>query len=133
MLFPIHIGEKLDLSKFRRHALHYIANMQEITYHIYLPDFRMIVEIASPNNATGHVGSLWLEDITRDKDYEMISSKVIIPCIDTRFKKIKNIRSLFPNDHYKSSIESNSVADTVENICQIIKLISKINKLKVFL
>jgi hypothetical protein len=133
MLFTIQVGEKLDLSKFRKHATHYIGQMREIHYHIYLPDYKVTAELATADNETSHIGYLWIEDIKRDQDNEIIECKMIYPSADTRFKESKDIQSLFPGSYWKSLINSNSVTETVDKICRMVKLVHKINGLRVFL
>lgn len=133
MRFTIQIGEKLDLSKFRKHATHYIGQMREIEYHIYLPDYRIIVKLATPDDSNSHIGSLWIEDLKRDQDNEIIKFHLIFPCLDTRFKEIKDIQIWFPNDEFRSHINSNSTAETADKICRVVKLVHKINGLRVFL
>jgi hypothetical protein len=133
MLFRYDFGKKLDLSRFKKQAPHYILNMREVTYDLFMPDYKMIVEIATPDNCTGHTGSLSLYDIIRDDDGDIVSEHVIVPLIDTRFREIQSIKDIFKIDHYKAHFDSNNATDTVEKICNLLKLIHKINNLKVFL
>jgi hypothetical protein len=133
MQIRIDIKEKLDLSKFRKQATHYLGQMRELSYHFYLPNYRVLVESVSLDDTTAHLVTLWIEEIKRDTDYEILTGKAVIPIIDTRFKESKIIQELFPNDHYKSSFQSNNTSDTVNKICQVVKLVYKINNLKAFL
>lgn len=133
MQIRIEISEKLDLSKFRKQAAHYLGQMRELSYHFYLPDYRVIVESVSPDDNTAHLVTLWIEEIKRSADYEITTCKTVVPAIDVRFKESKIIQELFPNDHYKSSFQSNNTSDTVNKICQVVKLVFKINNLKAFL
>jgi hypothetical protein len=133
MQIRIEINEKLDLSKFRKQATHYLGQMRELSYHFYLPDYRVTVESVSPDDTTSHLITLWIEEIQRNSDYEITTCKTIIPIIDTRFKESKIIQELFPYDHYRCSFQSNNTSDTVDKICQVVKLVYKINNLKAFL
>jgi hypothetical protein len=133
MQIRIDINEKLDLSKFRKQATYYLGQMRELSYHFYLPNYRVMVDSVSTDDTTAHLVTLWIEEIKRDADYEILTGKAVIPIIDIRFKESKIIQELFPNDHYKSSFQSNDVAKTVDKICQLVKLVFKINSLKVFL
>jgi len=126
-------GEKLDLSKFKKQAPHYIAQMRELNLEFYIADFRFSSEISTPDRQTAHLVSLSLEDIEKDEFGNLISSKTIYPLQDTRFKEISDIQVLFQNNTYKSHFQSHSVDDTVNRLCLIIKLLHKINNLKVFL
>jgi hypothetical protein len=134
MLFSIRINEKLDLSKFCKQANYYIASMDEVIYNIYLPDFKIIAEIvAGACGNTEHLLTMYLMEVFRDQDNEIKSESFITPHLDTRFKESKIIQTLFTGVHgHKAIIQSSSVAKTVENISLIIKLMHKINGLKVF-
>jgi hypothetical protein len=133
MLFPIRVGEKLDLSKFRKQATHYIDLMREITYHVYLPNYKVIVEIVLAEKTTKHLVTMWIVEIFLDQDKEIKNEKVILPLNDMRFKENKDIQSIFEMDNYKAYFNSSSAADTTDKICRIVKLVHKINHLKAFL
>jgi hypothetical protein len=133
MLFTIHIDEKLDLTKFRKQAMHYIGKMREITYHIYLPNYKVVAEIVSVEDSSKHLVSMWITELLRDKDKEITGEKVVIPVSDSRFRDIKDVQSIFPIDDYKSLFESSSVLDTVNKICNLTKLAFKINNLLAYL
>lgn len=133
MKFRYDFGEKLDLSLFTKQATHYIGSMRELTYELFLPDYKMEVQIVTPDNCTGHTVSLSIYDIERDSDGDLTEEQVIIPLIDTRFKENKDIKEVFVIDHYKANFDSNNAADTTGKICKLLKLIHKINHLKAFL
>ena|SRR6266404_3603028 len=135
MLFRYDLGQKPDLSKFRKQAMHYIGTMRELSYDLTIPDFRVRVNIATPDDANAHNVSIEIHDIHRDKasSNEIIGSKTVIPMIDTRFNEIKLIQEMFPRDHYVASFVSNSAQETVNRICQLMKLVSKINGLRAFI
>jgi hypothetical protein len=132
MLFRLNFDEKLDLSKFRQHAIHYIGRMREITYHLSLKNHKILLEIASSNDLD-HIITVTFFDLKRDVDGEIIQERVIIPMVDTRFKESNIIKELFPVDNYRGTFESSKVKITVDKICELTKLIHKINYLKVFL
>lgn len=133
MKFRYDFAEKLDLTRFRKQAPHYISLGRESTFELYVSDFRINVSVATPDDQNAHTVSLFFEEIKRDPDGEIISARIITPLIDTRFKEIKSIQGLFDGSDYKSHFESNSSALTVDNICNIVRLVHKINNLKVFI
>lgn len=133
MLFRYEFSQKLDLSIFRKQAAHYISNFRELTYHLVLNDFRIEIEIATPDSTNAHLVSMHIADLVRDEDGEIIRATAVFPKSDLRFKEIPEIAEAFPIDHYKASFESNSVSYTVDKICFIAKLLFKINNLKAFL
>ena len=133
MLFRYEFAEKLDLSIFRKQAIAYISNFQELSYHLVFPDYRIEVEIVSSENSTAHLAAMHIAEIEKDADGNVIRAEAIFPRSDLRFKEIKVINEAFPLDHYKTTIESHNVSQTVETICQLAKIVHKINNLKAFL
>jgi hypothetical protein len=133
MLFPIYLNDKSDLTKFRQHALRYISRIQEVSYQIHLPDFRVQVNLACMDGFNSNVGELWMEDLKRNQENDIITCTVIVPSTDTRLKDFSDIQAWFPADSVKHYICSNSVEETVDKICTVIKILSKINHLKAFL
>lgn len=133
MLFSIHIGDKLDLSKFRKQAVHYIGQMREVTYDIYSFDYKMIVACKTSESSTAHEVTIRIEELKRDADKEITMSSIICPLNDTRFNEIKIIQDIFTIPGSQTAkFSSNSVSHTVDRICSLIKIIHKINGLKAF-
>lgn len=132
MRFRYDFGEVLDLTRFQKQASHYIGAMREVSFQLYVRDFRIIAEIASVDEKTSHTVKVYLEEISRDSDNEIETVNLIYPFTDIRFKEIKIINEIFTTN---SSIfyESFSVQSTIDNISFLIKLLHKINNLKVFL
>lgn len=126
-------SEKLDLPRFKKQAAHYIGKMRELHYEIILKNYKLLIEIVTPDNCTGHMVVISMFDIHKDNDGDIVNEKVIVPLIDTRFKESKLIQNIFVIDNYKAHFDSNSVFETVDKISQLIKLIFKINNLKAFL
>ena len=133
MLFRYDFGEKLDLTKFKKQAIHYIGTMRELTYDLVLPNYKLCVEITTPDNVNSHSVLLYFSDIFRDIDKEIIRENIIEPMTDTRFKEMKSIQELFEIDNFKAYFVSHSTSETVEKLSKLIKLLSKLNNLKVFL
>jgi hypothetical protein len=134
MLFTYYfLGDKLDLTKFRKQANHYISTMSEITFSLYLPDYKINAEIAVAGHSNSHCVSLWINDLIRDSENEIVNSAIVVPLTDNRFMDIKMVQEIFPIDNYKALLTSNSIVKTVEDICQLTKLVFKINSLKVFI
>jgi hypothetical protein len=133
MEFRYDFGDKLDLSLFKKQGAYYIGIRREVTYNLYLPGYKMRVEIARPDDSNGHMVTVYFYEIKRDSDGEITNEKIIIPLIDTRFKELRDIQDVFVIDHYKAHFDSNSAAMTIEKICKLLKVIHKINNLKAFL
>ena len=133
MLFRYEFGEKLDLHIFRKQANAYISNFRELSYHLVFPHYRIEVEIVSPDDSTAHLATIHFAEIKKDADGEIISANAIFPHSNSLFQDIKSITDMFPMDHYKTTIESHSVAKTVDTICHLAKFVHRINNLKAFL
>lgn len=133
MLFSYDFGHKLDLTKFKKQAPHYIANMREVNYNLFLQDYKVVVEIATPDVCNGHIVSVHFSSLKRDQDGDIIDETIIVPLLDTRFKEIQYIKDIFKINSYKAYFDSNSVVDTVDKICMLLRLVYKINNLKAFI
>jgi hypothetical protein len=134
MLFSYTFGEKLDLTRFRKQAIHYMGKMDEATYHLYLPHYKMTVESAKKSNSTAHIITITLSDIKRDSDKEITSEWKVVPLLDTRFKDnfdIQNIFTMPPG--YGGIFTTSNTEEAVEIICRVLKYIHKLNHLKAFL
>lgn len=130
-------NEHLDLRIMRKQLSHYIGKMPELKYQIYLKDFRIEIDIiqnVDDTTSTYHEVRITMFDMVRSSD--LISAKyLIIPSLDMRFNEIPLIKSMYDfkfnsaNAHFKS----NNASDTVDKLCNLIKLVHKINRLKAFL
>jgi hypothetical protein len=134
MKLRLDFGEKLDLSKFRKQAAFYISTLPQVNYYLVLPHYKVIAEVVRPEGSqTGRTVTLSLTELTRDKEGEIIAEKTIVPLIDNRFQEIEEIKKIFVIDHYEATFDSNSPNEIVDKICHILKVVHKINRLKVFL
>lgn len=134
MKLRLDFGEKLDLSKFRKQAVFYIRTLPQVNYYLVLPHYEVVAEIIRPEGSqTGRTVTLSLFELVRDTDGEVIDKKTIVPLIDTRFQELEEIKKLFVIDHYKATFDSSSPNDIVDRVCHLLKLVHKINRLKVFL
>ncbi len=123
-------SEKLDLSRFKKQAPHYIGTMREMVYWFYLPDYRIEVQITCTDNTTNYLVKICIDEIVR----EYLSTKyyTIHPDSDIRFADIKIIQNTFTFGPY-AELTSNDVKQITNTICDIVKVVHKINGLKAFL
>lgn len=139
MLFRYDFDKNLDLSKFKKQFLHYISkmvslNISEIRYHFSLRMFQLSVEIKWIENPINHIVKFYISEVSRDSDKEIISGKNISPLRDTRFQEIKLFKDFFDTNYAtQGSFVSYNIQHTADTICQIVKLLHKINDLKIFL
>ncbi len=132
MLYRYDFNEKLDLSRFRKQAAFYIGKMRELAYDLYLPNYKMRVEIARIDDSSSHISTIYFYQLERDGDGELVNERIVIPLTDMRFKDLTIVKELFTTDNYKAHYQSSSVESTVDKICAILKIIHKINNLKAF-
>lgn len=135
-------GEKLDLSKFRKQSLYYIKNVGSVQYQLFLPDYKVTVEIVKATSEISHKQvALSIYEISRDIAGEIVSVRTLSPMNDTRFKEIKTIQELWEPMPLGPGLPPSMVAEFVSDdpaiivnrICDLIKIVHKINSLKVFL
>ena len=136
MLFTIHINNKLDLSKFRKQAAYYFSNWldKEISYCFYLPNYKLTANTIYSKNkvlGSGYVVEFSFSEIIKDVGQVIIKENIIYPWNDVRFTDSEIIKLLLFSNHV-GIFNSNSVADVVDKICQIVTYLYKINKLKAF-
>jgi hypothetical protein len=131
MIFRYDIGEKLDLTNFRKQFAFYVSHKSSIDYYFVLKDFKIVIEIICPTE-NFHTVNCSLFDIRRE-DNEIVEQKVILPLVDSRFSSFVDIQKLFPADHWKATVLSNSVEYSLNLICPVIKIAHKVNNLIAFL
>lgn len=128
-------GKKLDLSKFKKQASHYAKNLDKVTYQLFLPNYKITVEIFRAEGClTTRSVNIAIYDIGRDKDGEITFSSALFPITDTRFKEIKIIQELWGNNTGALAyFDIGTSTDIIQRICDLIKVVHKINKLKAFI
>lgn len=135
MLFSYYfLGDKLDLTKFHKQAAYYIGQMSEITYHFFLQNYKIVVEISRVDYSTEHVATVYFTNIFRDKDGDIEQEDPIYPMKDNRFKENPDVQLIFTMpDEYRGSVISSSAIWTVEKLSNLLKLLYKIESLKAFI
>lgn len=133
MLFRYDFDKKIDLSLFRKQAIHYIPQMEEINFYLVFEKYRIEVAISRSTKSTAHLASISFNEIFRDEDGEINDYDYITPSSDLRFKEITDITSIFPIDERIAHLDSTNVEKTVNVICSLAKILSKIDNLKAFL
>lgn len=134
MLFRYDFGETLDITKFRMQAQHYIAQMRQLEYNLFLQNYKIIVNISTPDGSTAHLVSVSIYHIDRDENGEITSTEKLFPGNDLRFKEFKIIKEIWGNPDYSlGDWASGSVSNTTEKIISLLKIAHKIDNLKAFL
>ena len=127
----------LDLSILRKQMSHYACKIPELRYQLYLNDFYISIDIlqdALNAGSTYHEVSVSMYDLKYESD--AITAKfVVIPSQDMRFNELTLIKSLwdFQNNSVCAIFKSRDIPDTIEKLCNLIKLVHKIKSLKAFL
>jgi len=133
VLFRYDFGEKLDTTKFNVQAQHYIGQIHQIDYRLVLPNYKLKIDISTPELQTQHLISVSLYSLTRDEDGEIKNEEIIYPLRDTRFKDFNIIKEIWTTSDTLGGWISNSTAETVNKIIKLLTIVHKINNLRVFL
>lgn len=132
MIFRYDFGKNLDLSRFRKQSTYYIGKLPTLNYHLFVGNYKMIADINVIEEQNLHNVTIAIFDITKDNEGQVKDSNTIVPLMDTRFKEIKEIISIFPND-YMGEFSSDNSEFTSNKLCQLIKILHKIDNLKAFI
>lgn len=136
MNYRYDFGEKLDVAKLQAHISFYIRYEMDMSYELFTKSYKIVVSISGMAEHKSHQVSITLHDIKRDDFGTIISVKGINPSLDTRFKEIKIVKDLFdlPNTFLaKAHFNSTKELETASKIIELLKIIHKIDNLKVFL
>jgi hypothetical protein len=127
------LGDKIDLSRFQKQIIREIGSMRRLIYDVYVKGYKINVDIVTPDDSNAHQVTIRLFELERDENQEIRVGKQLTPANDLRFKELKDVTNIFPIDQHEANFESNNVAKTAQELCSIIRIIYKINNLKVFL
>ena len=140
MLFRYDFDNKLDLSRFKKQAAHYIRSMPEITYHLVVNDYKMVFDIRKTKvtsdsaEAADHnfVTALQIFDLKRDSDHEISESKIVFPMNDPRFQEMEDFIKIFPVDKATGEYLTKNADELIEKMSDFMKMLNKLNRLKAF-
>lgn len=127
------IGDKLDLSRFQKRASREIAQMRSLTYHFYVLSYKIEVNIDTPDDCTNHLVGFSIMELQKDEDNEIKSCFTIKVTDDLRFKTFPDLVKYYEPFADTGHFQSASVDETIDILSSFIKIIYKINNLKVFL
>lgn len=135
MLIRYDFYSKLDLSRFQKQALHYIANMSkmkmsDMTYHLVINDYKIVSDIRKTNS--DYLVALQIFDLKRDGDKDIIESKPVMPMNDPRFNEMKDFKEIFSIDHTTGDFTTDKVEVIIEKLCKMLKMLNKLNAMKAF-
>lgn len=133
MIFRYDFGKKLDLSKFQQHSIHYITHLKQINYHLFVYNYKLIADVVKTELDPCYQITVSIYDVIRDADGDVTNSNAIMPLNDLRFKEIKEIVKIFPEDHCKGMFCSDNSNQISDKICNLLKVLSRINKLSLFI
>ncbi|CAM6004246.1 unnamed protein product [Sphagnum balticum] len=123
----------LDLTRFKRQAPNHIKTIAKLNFLFLLNEFKVVAEVETPAGSHGHSVTVYFFEVTRDKDFDITSEKAIIPLVDTRFKELTGIKEIFTIDHYKAHFDSSNAQETVDKLCNLLRIVHKINQLLIYL
>jgi hypothetical protein len=133
MIFRYDFDKQFDLSKFRNQTLHYISTIDNIEYDIFVRDFQVIFNIKH-DSLPFHNFNIKIFSLKRNNKNEIIQKIKLFPLAeDSILNNCKDIIDLYIDQYCcEANIVSNDFKYTVNKMCNIIKILYKINKLKIF-
>ncbi len=126
MLFTYNI-DNLDLSIFKKHSTHYLSNMaslglKKLEFCLHLNAFEINIFVS--NN---HSDGCWINFFLREHGY------VVSLIFDPRFYNLKLFREVFSEGYNDwGSFRSKDSKTTTDQLCSLIEVIARINKMKSF-
>lgn len=130
MLFNFYFNENLDFTQFKRQAMHYVNIAPDITYHLFLKNYKLVCGIKKTN--VSYKITFSILEIKRDSDQDIVGGAFVIPLSDIKFKEIKDIANSFSPDECAGEYKAENLISAVEFMCRTVKMLNKINKLNVF-
>lgn len=134
MLLTYNFTDTLDLTKFQKQATHYIGSMFSVIFDLYLPSFKIVADVMADYLGNGYhiTTTITLFALTRNQG-EIVSCHAINPLADMRFSDIPLIQEMFDDSGVcKSTFTSNNIAEVVDKVSFLLKLLSKIDRLRAF-
>ena len=127
------IGDKLDLSRFKKQVKHHLIQYDEISYSFYVLGYKIQANIILFDTSTNYLVNFTIAEFQRDSDGEIHSYYSIRITDDLRFKEFPELVKYYSPSAPQGYFESNSVEEIVNILSNFIKVIYKINNLKAFL
>ena len=134
MQFRYDFGQKLDLSNFKKQFLFFLNQRKEVTYSVYLFQFKLFI-ITSYSNS-GYILKIKTYELVRDSDDAIIVSNIIYPHNSPKLKGVNVIERLFGPDSPLYTSGCMKIRDPeylVHEVCEVIKVLHKWKDLKAFL
>ena len=128
-------SDVLDLNIMRKQLAHYIGKLPEIKYQIYLNYFYIEIDILQNVDDTTsiyHEVSLTMYDLKKLEGI-LCAKYIIFALTDMRFSELKLINSLYDIKDSTAHFKSKNITDTIEKLCNLIKLLHRMENLKAFL
>lgn len=137
MIFRYDFGKTFELTNFKKHSVHYMNHMPSVSFHLFLNNYKLIFDVNKDlENKNYYNIDAYIFELSFDSDGAVTNGRAIVPMLDTRFKEIKEISSLYLDEN--ENIIKGEFTDTVtqsitDRMCRILKIMHKFDKLKVFI
>lgn len=127
------VGDKLDLSRFKRQITQHLVLHTEVTYSFYVLGYKIQANINKSDFSTTYIVEFVLNELQRDQDGEIHSYYAVKITEDLRFKEFPDLIKYYSPSALHGAFDSNSVDEIANILSSFIKIIYKINNLKAFL
>ena len=135
MNFRYDFGDKLETANFAKQAKHYCSTFHSNEWNFNFWHFKLITGI-SKGVSTKFLVTVQIFDLTRDSNGEIINVVPIKVSQDVRFCSFPILENFFEKQ-FPQQIEASYWFDTLDeaisSTIDILKILSKINKLRAFL
>lgn len=135
MKFRYDFGQKIDLTKFRKQALHYIKAHSENKWEFHISIYRVFFASVHRGNKMYRF-ELELQEFEKDNNGDISKCINVRPGLDTKFNEVKCFHVFYdPNNKYQivGSTNSLDIELIIDSLIYILKYISKVENLKAFL
>lgn len=109
---------------------------QQIDYHFYLKDYVVMVSVSIPEGQDSLYVTLGIMIIYDDENGDsngITISGQISPMRHEKFMEFEKIQEIFSNNDSVGKFYAQTTEEVVEKVISILKIVSKIDKLTVFL
>lgn len=129
------MGDKLDLSRFKKQITQNLVLYPKITYSFYVLGYKIQANINTVDFSTNYIADVdfVINELQRDRDGEVHSFYAVKITEDLRFKEFPDLIKYYTPGALHGSFDSNSVDEITDILSGLIKIIYKINNLKAFL
>ena len=129
MRFVFDGTQSIDYHRLINELEPYLSSMRQIVYYIYIPNYLICGEISTVDDDFRNMFSVQIWESPQFG----LKGRSIIPSEDVRLMYVEGFHGFFHPGNSHALCLSVSFSRTVNKLCYLINLLSRINDLKAFL